>query len=288
MNLEVRHVLHDPSSTFSYVVWDPESLHAAVIDPALDFDQNSGRTGTETARKLVDIVRAEGLTVDWILETHAHADHVSAAPFVRREVGGQVGIGEAIREVQNHFRDLFNLERGFLPDGSQFDHLFADGETFEVGGIAARAIATPGHTNDHLTYWIGAAAFVGDTLFMPDAGTARCDFPGGDARKLYQSARRLFHELPDDTRMFMLHDYGAGNTRERRNETTVGEQRRDNIHVHEGVEENDYVRMRTERDATLDLPKLIIPSVQLNIRAGEMPPAEVGDKRYIKVPIDAL
>ena len=240
MNLEVRHVLHDPSSTFSYVVWDPETRRAAVIDPALDFEQNSGRTSTETAQRLVDIVRAEGLTVDWILETHAHADHVSAAPFVRRQVGGQVGIGEAIRQVQAHFRDVFNLERGFLPDGSQFDHLFADGETFEVGGIGARAIATPGHTNDHLTYWIGDAAFVGDTLFMPDAGSARCDFPGGDARKLYQSAQRLFRELPDDTRMFMLHDYGAGNTRERRNETTVGEQRRHNIHVHEGVDEDEY------------------------------------------------
>ena len=288
MNPEVRHVLHDSSSTFSYVVWDPETRRAAVIDPALDFDQNSGRTGTDTAQGLVDIVRGEGLTVDWILETHAHADHVSAAPFVREQVAGKVAIGEGIREVQAHFRDVFGLERGFLPDGSQFDHLFADGETFEVGGIAARAIATPGHTNDHVTYWIGDAAFVGDTLFMPDAGSARCDFPGGDARKLYQSAQKLFRELPDETRMFMLHDYGAGNTRERMNETTVGEQRRRNIHVHEGVDEAEYVRMRSERDATLDLPKLIVPSVQLNIRAGEMPPAEEGEKRYIKVPIDAL
>ncbi|MDZ7827937.1 MAG: MBL fold metallo-hydrolase [Halofilum sp. (in: g-proteobacteria)] len=288
MNPEVRHVLHEPSSTFSYVVWDPETKHAAVIDPALDFDQNSGHTGTATAQKLVDIAREEGLTVDWILETHAHADHVTAAPFVRDQVGGRIGIGEGIREVQRHFRDVFNLERGFLPDGSQFDHLFADGEAFAIGNIEARTIATPGHTNDHMTYVIGDAAFVGDTLFMPDAGTARCDFPGGDARKLFQSAQKLFRELPDETRMFMLHDYGAGGTRELRNETTVGEQKRHNKHVKEGVDEDEYVRMRTERDATLNLPTLIIPSVQLNIRAGEMPPPDEGGHRYIKVPIDAF
>ncbi len=288
MKPEVRHVLHEPSSTFSYVVWDPETRHAAVIDPALDFDQNSGHTGTRTAQQLVDIVRAEGLTVDWVLETHAHADHVTAAPFVRDQVGGRVAIGEGIRQVQEHFRDVFGLERGFLPDGSQWDHLFADGETFEIGNIGARALATPGHTNDHMTYVIGDAAFVGDTLFMPDAGTARCDFPGGDARKLYRSVHKLFRELPDETRMFMLHDYGAGGKRELRNETTVGAQRRGNIHVHEGVDEDEYVRMRTERDATLDLPTLIIPSVQLNIRAGEMPPPDEHGHRYIKVPIDAF
>ena len=288
MRPEVRHVLHEPSSTFSYVVWDPETHHAAVIDPALDFDQNSGHTGTQTAQKLVDIVRSEDLKVDWILETHAHADHVTAAPFVRDQVGGQVAIGEGIRKVQQHFRDVFGLERGFLPDGSQWDHLFSDGETFHIGNIEARALATPGHTNDHMTYRIGDAAFVGDTLFMPDAGTARCDFPGGDARKLYQSAQKLFRELPDETRMFMLHDYGADGTRELRNETTVGEQRHHNKHVHEGVDEDDYVRMRTERDAKLNLPTLIIPSVQLNIRAGEMPPPDEHGYRYIKVPIDAF
>lgn len=288
MQPEVRHVLHEPSSTFSYVVWDPESRHAAVIDPALDFDQNSGYTGTETAQKLVDIVREEGLTVDWVLETHAHADHVTAAPFVRDQVGGRIGIGEGIRQVQAHFREVFNLERGFLPDGSQFDHLFADGETFHLGNIEAHTIATPGHTNDHMTYVIGDACFVGDTLFMPDAGSARCDFPGGDARALYRSAWRLFEQLPDETRMFILHDYGAGGKRELRNETTVGEQRRHNIHLHEGVDEDEYVRMRTQRDATLDLPTLIIPSVQLNIRAGAMPPPDESGHRYIKVPIDAF
>jgi len=288
MRPEVRAVLHAPSSTFSYVVWDPESLHGAVIDPALDYDQNSGRTGTTTPQGLVDIVNREGLTIDWILETHAHADHVTAAPFVRDRVGGKIGIGEGIRRVQQHFHEMFGLERGFLPDGSQFDHLFADGEAFRLGGIEARAIATPGHTNDHMTYWIGDACFVGDTLFMPDAGSARCDFPGGDARALYGSVRRLFRELPDATRMFMLHDYGAGGTRELRNETTVGAQRRENIHLHEGVEEADYVRMRNERDATLELPTLIIPSVQLNIRAGRMPPPDEHGHRYVKVPIDAF
>lgn len=288
MHLEVRAVLHTPSSTFSYVVWDPRTRHGAVIDPALDYDQNSGHTGTDTPRKLVDIVHQQGLTIDWILETHAHADHVTAAPFVRDEVGGRIGIGEGIRSVQKHFRDLFGLERGFLPDGSQFDHLFQDGEVFHIGEIEARAIATPGHTSDHMTYWIGDACFVGDTLFMPDAGSARCDFPGGDAHALYGSVRRLFDELPDATRMFMLHDYGVGGTRELRNETTVGDQRRENIHLHEGVTEIDYVRMRTERDATLELPTLIIPSVQLNIRAGRMPPPDEQGHRYIKVPIDAF
>lgn len=288
MHPEVRHVLHEPSSTFSYVVWDPDTRHAAVIDPALDFDQNSGHTGTGTPQKLLDIVHDEDLMVEWILETHAHADHVTAAPFVRDRVGGRVGIGEGIRQVQEYFREVFNMERGFLPDGSQFDHLFEDGETFRVGNIEARTIATPGHTNDHMTYVVGDAAFVGDTLFMPDAGSARCDFPGGDARALYRSARRLFEELPDETRMFILHDYGAGGKRELRNETTVGEQRRHNIHLHESVGEDEYVRMRTERDATLDLPTLIIPSVQLNIRAGEMPPPDESGHRYIKIPIDAF
>jgi len=288
MKPAARHVLHEASATFSYVVWDPQTKRAAVIDAVLDFDPGSGRTGTDTAQKLVDIVREEGLTVDWILETHVHADHVTAAPFVRDQVGGRTGIGEDIRQVQQHFREVFNLERGFLPDGSQFDHLYADGETFAVGNIEARALATPGHTNEHMTYVIGDAAFVGDTLFMPDAGTARCDFPGGDARKLYQSAQKLFRELPDETRLFMLHDYGAGGTRALQNETTVGEQRRHNKHVNEGVGEDEYVRMRTERDATLDLPALIIPSVQLNIRAGEMPPLEESGHRYLKVPIDTF
>jgi len=288
MRPEVRTVLHDPSSTFSYVVWDPDTRHAAVIDPALDFDPASGYTGTDTPQKLIDIVEAEALTVDWILETHAHADHISAAPFVRERVGNPpVAIGEGIRTVQERFRSLYNLERGFLPDGSQFDHLFADGETFTVGNIEARAIHTPGHTSDHVTYVIGDAAFVGDSLFMPDAGTARCDFPGGDAATLYRSVHRLFDELPDETRMFILHDYGP-NGRERKNETTVGEQRQRNKHVGEGISEAEYAEMRTERDRTLDMPTLIIESVQVNIRAGHFPPAESNGTVYLKMPIDAF
>jgi len=288
MRPEVRTVLHDPSSTFSYVVWDPETRKAAVIDPALDYDQSSGYTDTTTPQQLVDIVEREGLTVEWILETHAHADHISAAPFVRERVGhSPVGIGEGIRVVQERFRELFNLERGFLPDGSQFDHLFADSETFRIGGIEARAIHTPGHTSDHVTYVIGDAAFVGDTLFMPDAGTARCDFPGGDAATLYRSCWRLFESLPDETRMFMLHDYGP-NGRDRMNETTVGEQRRHNKHVGEGISEAEYAEMRTERDKTLGMPTLIIPSVQLNIRAGAFPPPEDNGTVYLKVPVNAF
>ncbi len=288
MQPEVRHVLHDESSTFSYVVWDPASLHGVIIDPALDFDGRSGRTGTDTPTRLLDIVDREGLTIDWILETHAHADHISAAPFLRERLDRPpVGIGEGIRVVQERFKRLFNLERGFLPDGSQFDHLFADGEAFRLGGIGANVISTPGHTSDHLTYVIGDAVFVGDTLFMPDAGTARCDFPGGDAGLLYRSTRRLFEALPDEARMFMLHDYGP-NGRERRNETTVGAQQRDNIHVNETVSEAEYVNMREARDATLPMPTLILPSVQVNIRAGEFPPPEDNGTIYLKVPIDAF
>lgn len=288
MQPEVRHVLHEPTSTFSYVVWDPDSLRAAVIDPALDYDAPSGYTGTETAQRLVDIVEREGLAVDWVLETHAHADHLSAAPFVRGKLGNPpLGIGEGIRIVQERFKELFNLEPEFATDGSQYDRLFADGESFRIGGIEARILHTPGHTSDHVTYVIGDAAFVGDTLFMPDAGTARCDFPGGDPAILYRSAHRLFSELPDETRMFMLHDYAPGD-RERMNQTTVGEQRRRNIQVGEGISEEEYAKMRRERDRSLGLPTLIIPSVQVNIRGGEMPPAEANGVRYLKVPVNAF
>lgn len=288
MNPQVRWVLHDETSTFSYVVWDPGSRHGAIIDPALDFDPKSGASGTETAEKLLDIVAAEGLTIDWILETHAHADHITAAVFLREKLGRPpVGIGEGITIVQERFKRMFNLERGFLPDGSQFDHLFSDGEEFTIGGLNVRCIATPGHTNDHLSYVIGDAVFVGDTLFMPDSGTARCDFPGGSARELFKSTHHLFNELDDDTRMFMLHDYGP-NGRERMNETTVGEQRRNNIHVGEGVSGDEYVAMREARDATLEMPTLIIPSVQVNIRAGEFPPPESNGISYLKLPIDSF
>lgn len=281
---EVRTFFHEGTNTFSYVVRDPDTNRCAVVDPVLDYDAPSGRTGTDSARKIVDYVRKQGLTVEWVLETHAHADHLSAAPFIKAELGGRIGIGEGIREVQARFRDIYNLGAEFPVDGSQFDHLFEDDETFHVGSIEARTIPTPGHTSDSLTYLIGDAAFVGDSLFMPDAGTARCDFPGGDARVLWESSRRLF-ELPDDTRLFMCHDYGPGG-REIANETTVAEQKRHNIHVGEGKTEDEFVKKRRERDATLGMPKLILPSVQVNIRAGDLPPPDDNGISYLKIPLD--
>lgn len=282
----VETFFHEPTGTFSYVVRDPDTRKGAVIDPVLDYDAPSGRRSTESAAGIVAFVRDNNIELEWILETHAHADHLSAAPFVRRELGGRLAIGEGIRTVQGRFKRMFNLDDRFRADGAQFDHLFADEETFRVGNLEARAIPTPGHTSDSLTYLIGDAAFVGDSLFMPDAGTARCDFPGGDAHVLWQSTRRLF-ELPDDTRLFMCHDYAPGG-RKVRNETTVGEQRRHNIHVGEGHTEEEFVRMRTERDATLGMPNLILPSVQVNIRAGEAPPAEDNGVSYLKIPLDQL
>lgn len=226
---DTKMFFHEPTSTFSYVVWDPETRKGAVIDPVLDYDAPSGRRGTGSATKIVDFVREGGIHLDWVLETHAHADHLSAAPFVKSRLGGRICIGEGIRAVQGRFKRLFNLGDEFQLDGGQFDRLFADEEAFKVGSIEARAIPTPGHTSDSLTYLIGDAGFVGDSLFMPDAGTARCDFRGGDAHVLWRSTRRLF-DLPEETRLFMCHDYAPGG-REVRNETTVGEQKRTNIHV---------------------------------------------------------
>lgn len=280
----VKTFFHEPTNTFSYVAWDPEKLVGAVIDPVLDYDAPAGRTGTASAAAIVDFVRDQGITVEWVLETHAHADHLSAAPFIKSELGGRIGIGEGIREVQARFRDIYNLGGDFPVDGSQFDHLFADDEQFSVGDIQARTIPTPGHTSDSLTYLIGDAAFVGDSLFMPDAGTARCDFPGGDARVLWESTRRLF-QLPEETRLFMCHDYGPGG-RDIRNETTVGDQKRHNVHVGEGRTEDDFIKQRRERDATLGMPKLILPSVQVNIRAGELPAPEDNGIAYLKIPLD--
>ncbi len=288
MQPEVRHVLHEPTSTFSYLVWDPETRRGVVIDPVLDYDPASGYTGTETAQELVALVDREGVTVDWVLETHAHADHLSAAPFVRARLGHPpLGVGEGIRTVQERFKALFQLEAAFATDGRQFDHLFTDGEAFAVGRIPGRVLHTPGHTSDHVTYVIGDAAFVGDTLFMPDAGTARCDFPGGDPAILYRTVQRLFQELPESTRVFVLHDYAPGG-RERMGETTIGEQRRSNIQVGDGISEAEYADRRRARDRSLTLPTLIIPSVQVNIRAGEFPPAEANGVRYLKVPVDAF
>lgn len=278
---EIKPFLHEQSSTWTYVVHDGRS--AAIIDPALDFDGASGHTGTHSAEAIAAYVREQELAVEWILETHAHADHLSAAPFLKRVLGGRIAIGTGIREVQATFKSLLNLEPDFPTDGRQFDHLFRDGETFSVGSLEGRVIPTPGHTNDSVTYLIGDAAFVGDSLFMPDGGTARCDFPGGDAHVLYASIQRLY-QLPGETRLFVCHDYAPGG-REHLCETTVADQRAGNIHVRDRVSEQDFVQLRTGRDATLAMPGLIYPSVQVNIRGGNLPPPESNGRRYLKLPV---
>lgn len=286
MNPEVTAFFHEGTSTWSYVVADPATARAAIIDPVLDYEHKAGRTGTGSADAIIAHVRAAGLTVEWILETHAHADHLSAAPHIRVALGGKLAIGDGIRTVQKTFQEIYHLGDDFPSDGSQFDHLFADGDAFKVGGIAARVIATPGHTNDSVSYLIGNALFVGDTLFMPDLGTARCDFPGGDARKLFASIMRLY-TLPETTRMFVCHDYPPPG-RERRHETSVAEQRASNIHVRDGADVEQYAAQRAARDATLEVPYLLLPAVQVNIRAGEFPPPEENGVRYLKIPVDAL
>lgn len=279
---------HDPhTGTVSYLLWDAVSLRAAVIDPVLDFSIRSGRTSTESADQIAEQVELQGLTVDWILETHAHADHLSAARHLQRRFGGgRIAIGEHIREVQATFKTLFNLERNFLPDGKQFDHLFKDGEQFQVGGLTLQAIFVPGHTPADMAYLMDGAVFVGDTLFMPDLGSARADFPGGDARKLYRSMRRLL-ELPPETRIYVCHDYPPP-TRGLAYESTVAEQRAANIHVRDGISEDEFVAMREKRDATLDVPALILPALQINVRAGELPPADANGVRYLRIPLDQL
>lgn len=278
----------DPATyTYSYVVIDPASQHCAIIDSVLDYDAASGRTSHASAERIVAFVRARDLHVEWLLETHVHADHLSAAPYLKRELGGQLAIGENIRVVQNTFGKLFNAGSEFATDGSQFDRLLRDGDEFRIGELRGRALHTPGHTPACMTYLIGDAGFVGDTLFMPDYGTARCDFPGGDAHVLFQSIQKLF-ALPDDTRLFMCHDYKAAGRDVFRNQTTVAEQRAHNVHVHQGIAEADFVAMRRERDATLGMPNLILPSVQVNMRAGQLPPAEGNGTRYLKIPLDVL
>ena len=278
----------DPATfTYSYVVSDPTTKHCAIIDSVLDYDPASGRTSFASADRLIAHVHEHKLTVDWLLETHVHADHLSAAPYLKRELGGKLGIGANITVVQNTFGKLFNAGCEFATDGSQFDHLFADGDTFTIGSIKAHALHTPGHTPACMTYVIGDAGFVGDTLFMPDYGTARCDFPGGSAHTLYQSIRKLF-SLPGETRLFMCHDYKAPGRDDYRFETTVAEERAHNVHVHEGISEEDFVAMRSKRDATLGMPTLILPSVQVNMRAGQLPPAEENGTRYMKIPLDVL
>lgn len=282
----VKAFLDPDSETFSYVVYDHAGGSAAVIDPVLDYDPKSGRTRTDGAQRLVDFVHEQNLHVEWILETHAHADHLSAAPFIREQLGGRIAIGEKIVEVQKIFRQVFNLEKQFLIDGSQFDKLFAEGETFTIGELEGEVIYTPGHTPADMSWRIGDAVFVGDTLFMPDVGTARCDFPGGDAPMLYRSIQRLLNMSPE-TRIFVCHDY-PGDSREHAYETTVAEQKAHNIHVHDGISEQEFVSMRQARDATLEMPRLILPSIQLNIRAGQMPPAEDNGTVYFKIPVNTL
>ncbi len=277
----------DPvTATMSYVIYDDIGGRAAVVDSVLGFDPKSGRTSTASADKLLGFLAARELTLDWILETHAHADHLSAARYVKRRAGGRIAIGERIRQVQGAFKKIFNLEPGFRLDGSQFDHLFSDGELFRIGELEGRVLFVPGHTPADAAYQVGDAVFVGDTLFMPDVGTARCDFPGGDAHVLYRSIRRLL-SLPEDTRLFVCHDYPPPG-RDPRWETTVREERLANIHVRDGIAEDDFVAMRTARDATLEMPALLLPSVQVNVRAGEMPPAEANGVSYLKIPVDAL
>jgi glyoxylase-like metal-dependent hydrolase (beta-lactamase superfamily II) len=274
------------TSTFTHVIHDGDGGRAAIVDPVLDFDQASARTSTASADRVLDYLRAHRLGADWILETHAHADHLSAAGYLRRVTGARVAIGRGITAVQARFAALFGLEPGFATDGSQFDRLFDDGDAFAVGALQGRVLATPGHTDDSLTYVIGDAAFVGDTVFAPDTGTARADFPGGDARKLHRSIRRLF-TLPPATRVFLCHDYPPGG-REARAQMPLEAQRRDNVHVGGEVDEDAFVAMRTARDATLAVPKLILPALQVNIRAGELPPADANGIRYLRLPLDQI
>lgn len=281
------HGLFDPATgTITYVVHAGPGTACAIVDPVLDYDPKSGRTRTDSADKVIAYVRAHDLKAEWILETHAHADHLSAAPYLKRELGGRTGIGEHITRVQQVFKGIFNLEPGFRQDGSQFDHLFRDGEAFAIGELAGRVLHVPGHTPADVAYQVGDAVFVGDTLFMPDVGTARCDFPGGDAGTLYASVGRLL-ALPADTRLFMCHDYPPAD-RPPAFESTVAEQREKNIHLRGGTTEAQFVEMRTRRDATLGMPVLILPAVQVNIRAGELPPKEDNGVSYLKIPVDAL
>ena len=284
MNPEVTAFFDDATNTVSYIVADPVTRAAAIVDSVLDFDPKSGRTATASADRLIAAVGARKLKVEWILETHIHADHLSAAPYLKQRLGGRIGIGEHIRQVQKVFKALFNAEPGFATDGGQFDHLFADGERFRIGGLEAEVLHTPGHTPADITYAIGDAAFIGDTLFMPDYGTARADFPGGDARVLYRSVRKLL-ALPDATRLFICHDYKAPGRDHYAWETTVGEQRAKNPHVRDGISEDEFVAMREARDAGLSAPLLLIPSIQVNIRAGKLPPPDVNGVRYLKIPV---
>jgi glyoxylase-like metal-dependent hydrolase (beta-lactamase superfamily II) len=286
MRPQVAPFFDSATSTFTYVVHAGDGTRAAIIDSVLDYDPKSGRTSTASAERVVAFVREHRLQVQWLLETHAHADHLSAAQYLKRELGGKIAIGEQICTVQRVFKGVFNLGEEMPADGTQFDHLFAPDEVFMVGELTARALHVPGHTPADIAYQIGDAVFVGDTLFMPDVGSARCDFPGGDAHTLYRSVQKLL-ALPPQTRLFMCHDYPTA-SRNVSCETTVDEQRRTNIHLHEGVSEEAFVEMRTARDRTLSMPVLILPAVQVNIRAGDMPAPESNGVRYLKIPVNAF
>ena len=282
------HGIFDPATfTVSYVVAEATGKHCALVDTVLDYDPKSGRTSTRSADALLAYVASEELTVDWILETHAHADHLSAAQYLKTKVGGKVAIGEHITRVQAGFKRLFNEDERFATDGSQFDHLFKDGEEFAIGAMRGRVMHTPGHTPACVSFVIGDACFVGDTLFMPDYGTARCDFPGGDAAELYRSIKKLL-SLPDATRLYMCHDYLTPTREHHLWQTTVREQRKHNVHVHDGIDEHEFFKLRSARDATLAVPVLILPSVQINMRAGHKPPAEANGIAYLKIPLDTL
>ncbi len=275
------------TNTISYVVQDPSSASCAIIDSVMDIDYAAGRIAFRSADLLIDHVRRNELKLEWLIETHAHADHLSAAPYIQDKLGGRIGIGEHIVTVQETFGKVFNEGTEFRRDGSQFDRLFKDGDTYSIGNMTAFVMHTPGHTPACATHVIGDAAFVGDTLFMPDGGTARADFPGGDARALFRSIRKILETLPPETRLFMCHDYGPDG-REIRWETTVGGERRHNIHVRDGLTEDEFVAMREARDKTLGMPRLIIPSLQVNIRAGRLPPADASGKTFLKVPVNVL
>jgi glyoxylase-like metal-dependent hydrolase (beta-lactamase superfamily II) len=286
MTPHVKAFFDEPTNTVSYVVKDPDSAACAIIDSVLDFDGASGRTDTASADAVIAYVKAQELEVAWLLETHVHADHLSAAPYIQQALGGKIGIGDQITVVQNTFGKVFNAGTEFQRDGSQFDRLFREQDRFEIGALSGFVLHTPGHTPACLTYVIGDAAFVGDTLFMPDFGTARCDFPGGSAETLYASIQKVL-SLPDETRLFLCHDYKAPGRDEYKWETTVAEQKASNVHI-AGKSCEEFVAMRTRRDATLGMPKLIIPSIQVNMRAGQMPPAEDNGVTYLKVPLNAL
>ena len=276
----------EATNTVTYVVADPATQRAAIIDPVLDYNAAAARTSTGSADQVAAFVRDAGLGIDWILETHVHADHLSAAPYLREALGGRIAIGADVAAVQSTFRDVFNLA-DLATDGSQFDRLFADGDRFSIGNTECRVLATPGHTPACVTYLIGDAAFVGDTLFMPDFGTARTDFPGGSAGRLYDSIQAIF-ALPDETRLFMCHDYKAPGRDHYAWETSVAEQRASNVHVHDGVTRDEFVKVREARDAKLGMPALILPSIQVNVRAGQLPEPDDNGIRYLRLPLDAL